>query len=35
MNGAGPVHGKEASEGSGGEGQVVWLEVGSVAVAPG
>ena len=35
MNGAGPVHGKEASKGAGGEGQVVWLEMGSVAVALG
>ena len=35
VNGAGPAHGKEASEVSGGEGQVVWLGVGSVAVAPG
>ena len=35
VNGAGPAHGKEASEGVWGRGQVVWLGVGSVAVVPG
>ena len=35
VNGAGPAHGKEASEGvCRRKGQVVWLGVGSVAVAP-
>ena len=35
VNGAGPAHGKEASECVWGEGQVVWLGVGSMTVAPG
>ena len=35
MNGAGPAHGKEASEGVWGKVEVVWLGVGSVAVALG
>ena len=35
VNGAGPAHGKEASEGVWGRGQVVWLGVGSMVVALG